>query len=156
MSAQKHGALRMFFHIDIFFEYFLWFVLYQQPVLHLFYGMRLIINSILAGDMCRVWMTVCIILFRQLCLLTDCLHSMTMNAHRSLTTTKSPEIRHILFLLLKYCLNQLETSIEWKILSLAFQNSKRNENPTTRSHFFVYSKVVGFGMFICRLTDTTE
>ena len=58
------------------------------------------------------------------------------------------QIRHILFLLLQYCLNQLETSIEWKILNLAFQNRKRNENLTTKSHFFVYSKVVGFRSWI--------
>ena len=45
---------------------------------------------------------------------------------------------------LKYCINQLETSIEWNLLTLEFQNSKRNENPTTRSYFFVQSKVVGF------------
>ena len=32
----------------------------------------------------------------------------------------------------------------WNLLTLEFQNRKQNENPTTRSYFFVYSNVVGF------------
>ena len=56
------------------------------------------------------------------------------------------------------------TYIEWNLLTLAFQNRKRNENPTTRSYFFVYSKVVGFKMTrtllnteeVCFVTSTNE